>query len=151
MPKLSYICYSTIPVMFSKASNLLPAVKPLPHAAVWELKSKELHSEVEGRFLGRQTLPFADGASQWEKIKTLLPKGQEQQQMAKLKGCWPMKSPMMNPETHTIQVKVKYCAFEFLPTPPWLRHFHVCSDLGGISKLFTAGPLLFWRGREKSL
>lgn len=31
LPKLSCICYNKIPVMFSKASSLLPTGNPLPH------------------------------------------------------------------------------------------------------------------------
>lgn len=81
LPKLSCICYSPIPVMFSKASSVLPAVNPLPHAAVWELKSKSCKVKLKGGSLeGGPFLLLMEPASP-EKIKTLLPKRQKQQQM----------------------------------------------------------------------
>lgn len=57
--------------------------------------------------------PLADGASQQEKIKTLLLKGQKQQQKARLKVCSSVKSTMMNLAIRAFQMKVKCSAFAF--------------------------------------
>lgn len=70
--------------MFFKASSFLPTVNPLPHRQPSGTSVEVLQAEgdggiwqVQGGIPWKADPPFADGASQQEKIRILLPKGQK--------------------------------------------------------------------------
>lgn len=95
--------------------------------------------------------PLADGTSPQEKRRTFIAKGAE----IRAKG---MGTGLLFHQEHHDESRDScysnegnYGAFEYPPSSPWLGHFHVCSDLGGNSKLFTIRPLfLFARGGKRA-
>lgn len=89
-----------------------------------------------------------------EKIRTLLAKGQKQEQKVRGKGCYAIKSTMTKPENHGIP-KVKFGASEFhAPTPPGLGasiHVLIWGEILNRSLQHHFFFFFFFEGDEGSL